>query len=262
MKNIIVFSCFITLFFVFACKPSDSITIVLTDSKCNTPGRFVPEGEIPKPSEPSDLALDAYCADRLIKTKAPNGVITIFGSARAKEGMKSYDITRKFAYLWTKEMGKKYPILTGGGPGIMEAGNRGAMEAKGQSLSFGTYFGGGMEKPNKYTTGGYMFASFSQREAEMVDRGAAIVIAPGGFGTEWEIFETLSKIQTRKKKHVPVVLLGDKKTWNSLLQRIRHLGSIKTISPEDINILQIAETAEKAVKIIKDYLTKQESAKK
>ncbi len=233
------------------CRASDRTTLSLPVDVCSQPGRQVPDGEIPTPR---DLYTDALCAKRLIMEQAPRGVVTIFGSARATEDMDSYRYTRRFAYLWTKELGDKYPILTGGGPGIMEAGNRGAMEAGGKSLSFATYFGKGSEKPNRYVTDGYMFASFSQREAEMVDRAAAIVVAPGGVGTEWEIFETLAKIQTGKKNKCPVLLLGRPAVWEPLFARLRYLAGIKTISPQDIGILQVAESPEKAVTLIKKGL--------
>ncbi len=233
------------------CDMGTGPSLSLPADICARPGRQVPDGEFPTPG---DLFTDACCAEKLILTQAPEGVITIFGSARAQKTMKSYQNTRDFAYQWTKSFGHRYPILTGGGPGIMEAGNRGAKEAGGKSLSFATYFGKGSEKPNRYVTAGYMFASFSQREAEMVDRAAAIVIAPGGVGTEWEIFETLAKIQTGKKKRCPVILLGKRKVWESLFARLRFLAGIKTISPEDISILTVAETPEDAVKYISDEL--------
>ncbi len=227
----------------------------LSKSDCERPGRQVPNGEYPTPH---DLALDAFCAAVVMERSAPNGFITIFGSARAKEEMASYRITRAFAKLWTEKYGSQYPILTGGGPGIMEAGNRGAKEAKGPSLGFSSYFGKEGESPgeplNSYVTDGYVFASFSQREAEMVDRAAAIIIAPGGFGTEWEIFETLAKIQTKKKNRVPVLLLGKRENWATILSRIQHLKKIKTISPDDPDIIQVAPTSQEAVKIISDFL--------
>lgn len=229
--------------------------IFLSKSECDQPGRQVPNGEIPTPQ---DVALDAFCAAVVQERSAPNGFITIFGSARAKEELASYQITYSFAKLWTEKYGSQYPILTGGGPGIMEAGNRGAKEAKGPSLGYSSYFGKEGEAPgepmNSYTTDGYIFASFSQREAEMVDRAAAIIVAAGGFGTEWEIFETLSKVQTGKKRRVPVLLLGERQVWTTLLDRIEHLRKIKTISPSDPDIIQLAPTPEKAVEILASSL--------
>lgn len=209
---------------------------------------MLPDGAIPSPQ---DLATDAYCAEQVMRRSAPRGAVTIFGSARAKEDWDSYRLTREFARLWTKEMGDRYPILTGGGPGIMEAGNRGAKEAGGRSLFFSTYFGSGSEKPNAYTTDGYMFASFSQREADLVDRGAAVVIAQGGVGTEWEIYETLSKIQTRKKPRCPVILLGPRSYWASLFARMQAMVQARTIHAEDLSLLQVAETAPEAMQMIR-----------
>lgn len=229
-----------------ACENVDK-TIKLSSSQCDKPARRVPDGEAPTVE---DVALDRFCALVIIERSAPNGYVTIFGSARAKEGMVSYDQTRSFAAEWTRKYGKKYPILTGGGPGIMEAGNRGAREAGGKSLGFSTYFGKGNEPLNSYTTDGYVFASFAQRESDMVDGAVAILIAPGGVGTEWEIYETVAKIQTGKKSKVPVVLLGPKMMWQPLFQRIEHMKRIKTISPDDGGLLQHAETPEEAIRII------------
>ncbi len=217
---------------------------ILSETDCQKPNTQVANGEVASPKE---LALDAFCAALVSKRSAPHGFVTIFGSARAKEGMSSYDATREFARLWTKSYGAKHPILTGGGPGIMEAGNLGAKEADGVSLGFSTYFGEGNEPLNSYTTDGYVFASFSQREAEMVDRAAAIVVAPGGVGTEWEIYETIAKIQTHKKAKVPVVLLGGKKVWGSLLARLEKMVAMKTVSPKDPKLLQLVDTPQEAV---------------
>lgn len=87
----------------------------------------------------------------------------------------------------------------------------------------------------------------------MVDYAAAVIIAPGGIGTEWEIWETMAKIQTGKKKPCPVLLLGKKEIWQTLLDRLNYLKTIGTISPKDVNLVQVAETPEDAVKILKKY---------
>lgn len=234
-----------------ACVSSPGI-IRLSDQDCATHGSRVAEGAIPTPAE---LAKDAYCAKLLVEQLAPNGIITIFGSSRTKEDQLAYINTRNFAYQWTREMGHKYPILTGGGGGIMEAGNRGAHEAGGKSLAFSSYFKRvDTENLNRYITDGYIASSFSQREADMVDYAAAVIVAPGGVGTEWEIFETISKIQTRKKNPVPVILLGKQPVWQTLLDRLNYLKQIKTISPKDIDIIQLAETPEIAIAILKQRL--------
>lgn len=229
----------------------DVETIELYEEICETPGRRVPNGEIPTSR---DVAIDSYCAKLIIDRNAPNGVVTIFGSARATEDMPHYQNAYEFAKKWTEEKGDLYPILSGGGPGIMEASNKGAFDAGGVSLGFASYFGSGAERPNEYTTDGYMFASFSQREADMVDYAMAIIIFPGGVGTEWEIFETMAKIQTDKKDQVPVILLGKQEIWDSLFNRLQHMADLGTISPEDINLLQVAQTPDEAIEIIKTSL--------
>ena len=226
--------------------------IKLSPATCKVATPPVPEGAIPSPAV---VAKDAYCARQMMRQYAPHGAVTIFGSARTPAGHQNYEITRVFAYKWTEKQGKKYPIMTGGGGGIMEAGNRGAKEAKGESLSIATHFiGKGLERPNSYTTQSYMAGSFSQRETDLVDYSAAIVIAPGGFGTEWEIFESLSKIQTAKKHPVPFVLLGPKSLWTELLVRIEKMRTMGTISPHDVQLIKLAETPDDAVSVISSAL--------
>lgn len=103
------------------------VHINLPDDTWKINGPMVPNGVVPSPQE---VAKDAYSAQKFIEQMAPNEVITIFGSARTKSDQASYINTRNFAYQWTKEMGNKYPILTGGGPGLMEAGNRGGQGSR------------------------------------------------------------------------------------------------------------------------------------
>jgi len=221
-------------------------------SNPTSPGRIIPAGEIPSPS---DVARDARAARIVMERSAPNGVITIFGSARAKPGTASYDQTHAFAFQWTQHHGEAYPILTGGSHGIMEAGNKGAHEAGGKSLYFSTYFKGGVEDSvNSYVTDGYLGSSFAQREADLVDYAAGVIVAPGGVGTSWEIFETLSKVQTRKKNPCPIILLGTKATWEPLFAYMDHLAKLGTISPDDTKLLQRAETPEEAIKLLETAL--------
>lgn len=221
-----------------------TLVIRLAPSDCAVVNEAVPDGQIP---DPAAIAKDAFCAKQLMDRHAPQGAVSIFGSARTPEDHEAYKVTREFAFKWTQKHGAEFPVMTGGGRGIMEAGNRGAADAKGTSLSIGTWFTGGLERPNIYTTHGYMAASFSQRETDLIDYAAAVVIAPGGFGTEWEIFESLSKIQTKKKKTVPVVFLGGKKTWSTFLRRVEDMKAVGTISAEDDKLFYIAETTDAAV---------------
>jgi uncharacterized protein (TIGR00730 family) len=229
----------------------ETLTITLTPELCEMTTLHLPDGSIPSPET---LAKDAYCAQRLLKSHAPKGAITIFGSARTKPDQDMYQLARDFAFKWTQKWGHTYPILTGGGRGIMEAGNRGAFEAKGKSLSIGTRFSSGMEKPNLYTTHSYMATSFAQREADLVDYARAIVVLPGGFGTEWEVYESLSKVQTRKKNQVPVILLGGRRAWTSLILRIEDMKAQGTIAPADVNLYQAVDTADQAVLALEQAL--------
>ena len=244
---------FIILMSLQSCSTlSNDVVIRLSEKDCNTHGKKVDIGNIPTPAE---IAKDAYCAKRLAERNAPHGVITIFGSSRSKTDNPNYISTRTFAREWTKVMGNKYPILTGGGGGNMAAGNQGAHEAGGKSLAFSSHFKKvPTENLNPYITDGYIASSFSQREADMVDYAAAVIITSGGIGTEWEIFETLAKIQTRKIHPIPVILLGKREFWQTLLDRLNHLNNIKTISPRDLNIIQIAESPEIAIEILKKQL--------
>ena len=233
-----------------------TIATVLTTVSCTTPtspGRMVPDGEIPTPQ---DIYRDAAAAKKVMNNVAPEGAITIFGSARSKPGNPYYDSTREFARLWSEQHGERFPILTGGSGGAMEAGNRGAHDAGAPSLYIATYFKGGHEESvNEYVTDGYLASSFAQREADLVDYAAGIIVAPGGVGTSWEIFESLSKIQTRKKAPCAIVLLGDRAVWQPLFDYMAHLSSIGTISPEDVHLLQLAETPEAAVALLEEGLS-------
>ncbi len=204
--------------------------------------------------EPEQVARDASCAQQHLKRYAPAGALTVFGSARTQEDKPSYQNIRAFARLWTLKHGSRYPILTGGGQGIMEAANRGASEAGGESLSITTFFAESGEGLNRYSTHSYAATSFSQREADLVDSAAAVVVAPGGFGTEWEIFEVLSKLQTHRKSAVPLVLLGAREEWASLLQRLASMQAQGTIAEGDPALLKVAETPEQALALLDQAL--------
>jgi predicted Rossmann-fold nucleotide-binding protein len=235
---------------------------------CDESQRPFQDGELPTPI---DVARDAFCAEDLIQRAAPNGFVIIFGSAR-EEAKINFGITQDFAAAWAKsELGRKFPIATGGGTGMMRAGNQGAAQVAGaRSLGLPTQFGaGGIEKSlNKFVTVGpdgrsdsFLFASFSQREAEMVDRAVAIVVAAGGVGTAWELFESISKVQTGKKllngkrKATPIIFLGseeDCKIQREVMLRFVELG---TIAPDDVNLIQYIWQPDQAVQVIAAALT-------
>jgi predicted Rossmann-fold nucleotide-binding protein len=230
---------------------ASKLTIELKEENCATGGRLLQIGERPTPF---DLALDAYCAELIASRHAPHGMVLIFGSARTKPGEPEYERTRRFAYLWSKA-NDRYPIGTGNGPGSMEAGNRGAKEAGGKSLGFGTFFSKkGVEQPNPYTTASFTFTSFSQREAELIDRGVAAVMTQGGLGTEWEIFETLAKIQTGKIRTIPVIMMGTRSEWITFSARVREMAKKGMISTKDLKLFQFARFPEEAVAMLQKSL--------
>ncbi|MEJ2720679.1 MAG: TIGR00730 family Rossman fold protein [bacterium] len=144
-----------------------------------------------------------------------------------------------------------YAVMTGGGPGIMEAANRGAKEAGGLSL------GCNIELPMEQTPNPYMdyfieLNHFFVRKVMLVKYSSAFVILPGGFGTLDEFFETLTLIQTEKIERFPIVAVGTE-FWNHAAEFIRKsLVSEKTINPEDIDLLEITDSIDEVVAIIKN----------
>ena len=139
--------------------------------------------------------------------------VTIFGSARVEEGNKYYEAARELAFKLSK---KGFSIVTGGGPGIMEAANRGAFEADGNSIGLNIKLPK-EQKPNKYLTETLNFNYFFARKVMLVKYATAFVLFPGGFGTLDELTETLTLIQTKKLKPFPVILYGNE-YWNGFVQ--------------------------------------------
>jgi uncharacterized protein (TIGR00730 family) len=173
--------------------------------------------------------------------------ITIFGSARTPEDAPMYAAARDLAARLAKS---GFAIVTGGGPGIMEAANRGAHEAGGLSI------GCNIELPMEQGTNPYVdlsvnFRYFFCRKTMFVKYSEGFVLFPGGFGTLDEMFEALTLIQTRKIKQFPVVLFGSH-YWTGLLAWARqHLHEGGMISPGDLGLVRLTDSTEEAC----DYLT-------
>jgi len=178
--------------------------------------------------------------------------ISVFGSARTKSNNKYYqigvDISEKLAR-------KGYGIITGGGPGIMEAGNKGAQQGNGQSVGLN------IELPFEQFHNPYIdinnnlhFDYFFVRKVVFVKYAQGFVILPGGFGTLDELFEALTLIQTKKIVHRPVVLVG-KEYWGGLLNWVEEvmLKKEENISPDDVNLYALVDTADEVVKYIDDF---------
>ena len=178
--------------------------------------------------------------------------ISIFGSARSKPNSESYEKAVNIARLLTDE---GFGIITGGGPGIMEAGNKGAAMEGG--LSVGLNIDLPFEQshnayidPDKNLTHRYFFV----RKVMFVKYAQGFVVLPGGFGTMDELFEVLTLIQTNKVSHVPVVLVG-KDYWSGLRDWIVNtmLNEHHNISPKDLNLMPVFDTPEEVVDYIVDF---------
>ncbi len=172
--------------------------------------------------------------------------VSIFGSAR---------IHREHPYCaFAEQVGRllarsNYAVITGGGPGVMEAANRGAYEEKGKSVGLGIELPF-EERSNRYITTLVNFRYFFVRKVTFVKYSSAFVILPGGFGTLDELFESLTLIQTQKIKPFPVILVGNG-YWDGLLRWVREeLLPQKMIAQKDLDILKRAETPEEVLKII------------
>lgn len=175
----------------------------------------------------SDELWDAHCSRIFLKTYTQHGLIVVFGSARLKAAHPEYQRIRDFSYAWSiQPEAKIWPIASGGGPGLMEAANRGAkdLNINTPTVDLATRFGGKeqAEKPNAYTQTKHRFTyrSFSKREADLIEHAHAVVVGLGGVATEWELMETLSKLDTGVRKEMPLILLGPRQQWTSLLQRL------------------------------------------
>jgi uncharacterized protein (TIGR00730 family) len=172
--------------------------------------------------------------------------ISIFGSARVGRRNRYYGAARRLAAALAKQ---GFAIITGGGPGIMEAANRGAREAGGVSI------GANIELPfeqglNEYVDLGMEFRYFFVRKVMFVKYAEGFVIFPGGFGTLDELFEALTLIQTGKVEHFPVVLYG-RDYWDGMMEWIREKPLYEEkISPEDLDLLTITSDIDEACEAI------------
>jgi predicted Rossmann-fold nucleotide-binding protein len=204
-----------------------------------------------------DIGRDMVCAERFKKAKYPAGFVTIFGSSRigeksrasdpavAKANDELYADVMAFAEAWTRKHGKRLPIMTGAGPGLMEAGSRGAMQGGGPSIGYSTYYdppprGDAHEvfatwNGQPLITDGLIFSSVATREFAMILHAAAMIVAPGGTGTEWETFQIIESIKSGQLTEVPVVLLGNRDAhWKSFYARIDDMVRRGTVRLEEV----------------------------
>jgi len=173
--------------------------------------------------------------------------VTLFGSARTGPKAEDYHLARTIAFALAK---KGFSIVTGGGPGVMEAANLGAHEAGGRSVGLNIELPF-EQKPNPYLNLPVNFHYFFIRKVMFLRYACAVVVLPGGFGTMDELFETLTLVQTKKIDPVPVILVG-KKFWGGLVEWMEGtlLEDRKYIDPGDPSLFHLVDEPSEAVKII------------
>lgn len=199
-----------------------------------------------------------------------DSTIVLFGGARIPEPAKKdtartqtladlskyYEEARRFAYLMTQRSmeagGRDNVIVTGGGPGVMEAGNRGAEEAGGRSIGLNIVLPH-EQAPNEYVTPElcYNFHYFAIRKMHFLMRAAAVTVFPGGFGTLDELFEALTLIQTGRMERVPFLLFGGD-FWRKIINWDA-LADAGTISDDDLQLFRFVETAEDAIEALDNW---------
>ncbi|MEM9433314.1 MAG: TIGR00730 family Rossman fold protein [Pseudomonadota bacterium] len=216
---------------------------------------------------PVRLQLELLKPELLMDEEGIESTVVMFGGARIPEPAKKdqartetlanlskyYDEARSFAKLVTaRSDGLNDVIVTGGGPGVMEAGNRGAQDAGGKSIGLNIVLPH-EQAPNPYVTPElcFNFHYFAIRKMHFLMRAKAVTIFPGGFGTLDEMFETLTLIQTGRMRSVPFVLFGEA-FWKSIINW-GALSEAGTIAAKDLELFRFVETAEEAIKIIDDW---------
>ena len=172
--------------------------------------------------------------------------VTIFGASRVREGHPAYESARKVG----RSFGARgWAVVTGGGPGVMEAANRGAQEAGGLSVGFNIHLPH-EQRANPYLDISYTFEHFYVRKVCFVKPAEGFVIFSGGFGTLDELYETLTLIQTGKVTHFPVVLFGID-SWSGMLDWLRREPLAgEMISPEDVAVIHLTDDPEDAVEVV------------
>ena len=210
------------------------------------------------------LQLELLKPQMVLDERGINSTIVLFGGARIPEPAHKhlaktevladlscyYEEARRFARIMTErsmgDYGRENVIVTGGGPGVMEAGNRGAHEAGGQSIGLNIVLPH-EQAPNQYVTPdlSFNFHYFAIRKMHFLMRAKAVCVFPGGFGTLDEMFESLTLIQTGRMKRIPFLLFG-RGFWERIINW-QALAEAGTISAEDLELFRFVETAEEAV---------------
>jgi uncharacterized protein (TIGR00730 family) len=174
--------------------------------------------------------------------------VTIFGSARFKEDHPYYSLAREVGAA-VSQLG--FTVMTGGGPGIMEAANRGAKEAGGYSIGCNIVLPF-EQSPNPYLDEMLEFRYFFVRKTMLIKYSYAFVVLPGGLGTMDELFESLTLIQTRKIRHFPIVLMGTD-YYAPMINFLESMVTAGTISRCDLDLLMVTDSVEEAMAHIEKF---------
>lgn len=219
---------------------------------------------------PVRLQLELLKPQLLLDERGIESTIVLFGGARIPDPAHRdqartqtladlsdyYDEAREFARLMTLKSietgGRENVIVTGGGPGVMEAGNRGAVDAGGVSIGLSIVLPH-EQAPNQYVTPdlSFNFHYFAIRKMHFLMRARAICVFPGGFGTMDELFESLTLIQTGRMERVPFLLFG-KAFWESVINW-EALADAGTISDQDLDLFRFVDTAQEAMELIENW---------
>ena len=181
--------------------------------------------------------------------------VSIFGSARTKPNNKYYKLAEEIAFDLTQN---GYGVITGGGPGIMEAANKGAKKGKGKSVGLNILLPFEQDA-NKFIDDDKIinFDYFFVRKVMFVKYAQGFIVLPGGVGTLDELFEAITLIQTKKIGRFPIILVG-KDFWKDLIVWIKNtlIEKEKNISPEDLDLFSIVDSSSEALKIINEFYKK------
>jgi uncharacterized protein (TIGR00730 family) len=219
---------------------------------------------------PVRLQLEPLKPELLMQEYGVESTVVLFGGARIPEpahknrartetlaGLsRHYDEARRLARIMTERSiasgHRRDVIVTGGGPGVMEAGNRGAAEAGGVSIGLNIVLPH-EQQPNEYVTPDlcFNFHYFGIRKMHFLMRARAVVVFPGGFGTLDELFETLTLVQTGRMQRVPIILFGEE-FWRRIVNW-EALADAGTIADEDLTLFRFVETAEAAVDLMDNW---------
>jgi len=219
---------------------------------------------------PVRLQLELLKAEMMMNEAGIESTIVLFGGARIPDPANKdqartqtlselshfYDEARTFSKLMTEKSiatgGREHVIVTGGGPGVMEAGNRGAYDAGGNSIGLNIVLPF-EQAPNAYVTPdlSFNFHYFAIRKMHFLMRARAICVFPGGFGTLDELFESLTLIQTGRMERVPFLLFG-RAFWDKIINW-EALADAGTISEDDLELFRFVDSAEEAVNILENW---------